>query len=161
MINKYPHERLYLQLENLAGFSALKDRLLETKTVGILRYQRKVKNEGQKYLFIEDCLVFERLFGEVVAVDVVKRATYWIVLLRFSDRTIAHLEFYVGNEEAINVEWNGVNHLLMFDSEVQQGFKVSGGENYALRMVAEVFCEREAIEADFRRWQGYLFGEDE
>ncbi|UUX35038.1 hypothetical protein [Fundicoccus culcitae] len=161
MINKYPHERLYLQLENLAGFSALKRRLLEARTVGILRYQRKVASETQRYLFVEDCLVFERLFGEVVAVDVARRATYWIVLLRFADRTIAHLEFCAGDVEAVNVEWNGVHQLLVFDSELQQGFKVSGGENYALRVVPKVFCEREAIEADFRRWQGYLFGEDE
>ncbi|MGO4936310.1 hypothetical protein ACTQ54_01495 [Fundicoccus sp. Sow4_H7] len=167
LLNKYPQSRFYFHLENIAAFGSFKKRLVENNSAGILRYQRKVADEDQRYLFVEDSVLFERLFGEIVAVDVKKRELagigYWIVLVRFANRTIAHLEFCVGSEVALQMEWNGVHQLLSFDSELQLGLKYTGGQNDSLEVLPELLQESSysAVEItdDYEKWQRYLFGE--
>ena len=124
--------RMYFDLECYPFYQKAKE-IIEKKTApkGVFRYRRVVGKEDYESLMISDVFVLLSLLGEpqdiqVKMTDQTRTPAHTILSVNFGGGTMAHIEFTVGTQERIELEWSATNSILEFDSDQMRSIQPGG-----------------------------------
>ena len=135
--------RVYFDLESYSFYQKAKEVIGKGAPKGVFRYRRVIGNKDYESLVIGDLYVLLSLFGEpqdvqVKMTDRTPAPAHTILTLNFGEGTIAHIEFTVGTEERIELEWSSIKTILEFDSNQTRAIQPAGAPmRYSVDSVLE------------------------
>ncbi|WP_172369959.1 hypothetical protein [Sporosarcina jiandibaonis] len=135
--------RVYFDLESYSFYQKAKEVIEKGKaSKGVFRYRRIIRNDYES-LVIGDLFVLFSLFGEprdiqVKITDQTLTPAHTILTLNFGEGTLAHVEFTVGADDRIELEWSGINTILEFDSDQTRSIQPDGASlRYSINSILE------------------------
>ena len=125
LMEKHRNEQVfvYFELEALSFFQSFTQIVKnETNPRGVFRFRRTINRENNQPLIAGELYVFSTLFGvpkdiHIKKTDSSKAPRHIIIMINFGDGTIAHIEYTVGDQEKIELEWSGIKNIIEFDSD--------------------------------------------
>ena len=122
-VQEKENSNIYFELENYPFFEkAIEIIGAQNKPKGVFRYRRITKTDKDESLLVEDIAVITALFGDpksayVKRTDNHVKPYHVIVTLNFGNGTMAHVEYTLANKNQIELEWNGIEQILEFNSD--------------------------------------------
>ena len=121
---------VYFDLESYPFYQKTIE-IIKTAPKGVFRYRRIVEKEDYESLMIGDVFVLLSLLGEpqdiqVKKTDQTRTPAHTILTVNFGGGTLAHIEFTVGAQERIELEWSATNSILEFDSDQMRSIQPDG-----------------------------------
>ncbi|WP_277585284.1 hypothetical protein [Psychrobacillus antarcticus] len=125
LMEKYRNEQIfvYFELEALSFFQSFAQIVKnDANPKGVFRFRRTINRENLQPLIAGDLYVFSSLFGvpkdiHIKKTDSSKAPRHIIIMINFGGGTMAHIEYTVGDQEKIEVEWSGIKNIIEFDSD--------------------------------------------
>lgn len=114
---------VYFELEAFPFFRSFTQIVKnETNPRGVLRFKRISSKESLQSMIAGELYVFSSLFGEPKDIHIKKTDSseaprHIIIMINFGGGTMAHIEYTVGNQEKIELEWSGIKNIIEFDSD--------------------------------------------
>ncbi|SDN57012.1 hypothetical protein SAMN05518871_10632 [Psychrobacillus sp. OK028] len=114
---------VYFELEAFPFFHSFSQIIKnEPQPKGVFRFRRTSSKESLQSLMAGELYMFSSLFGELKDIHINKTDSskvprHMIIMLHFENGTMAHIEYTVGNQEKIELEWSGIKSIVEFDSD--------------------------------------------
>lgn len=94
----------------------------ETHPRGVFRFRRTSRKESLQSSMAGELFLFSSLFGELKDIHIKKTDSskvprHIIIMINFENGTMAHIEYTVGDQEKIELEWSGIRNIVEFDSD--------------------------------------------
>lgn len=114
---------IYFELDVLPFFRVFTEIFKkEVNPRGVFRYRRAIQEERFLSTIVGDLYVITSLFGEQKDIHI-KHSNlsliprHIIIMINFGGGTMAHIEYTVGVQEKIELEWSGIKNIIEFDSD--------------------------------------------
>lgn len=144
---------VYFDLASYSFYREAKQIIQEGEDLrGVLRFRRTVISKEDISLLAGDLFVLNKLLGGYEEIFVKKtkpsdKVFHIIVLLKFKNGAMAHVECTRTREERIEFEWSGLNDIIEFDSNEMSPFRPGEYTAYPLVHSIEVLIQ-DAITLD-------------
>ncbi|MEK4229394.1 hypothetical protein [Solibacillus sp. FSL H8-0538] len=117
ILNEARAKYVYFDLALYPFFAGVKNAVGDQEKSGVVRFRRT----GLESKLVGDIYVLSKLFGKPsqthVKIREIERKAHIIVLLKFGQSIMAHIEFTTGGNERLEFEYSSPQQIIEFDSD--------------------------------------------